>query len=610
MCGILFELSHAADSSSPSVSGALVDNVGRRGPDSLRTVEVTVSSSLRLKFTASVLSLRGTAVVPQPLSAPSSNRDDVTQHEAPEYVLCWNGEAWRFDGQEFPADENDTQLIFQKLSSCDGRVQDVLQLVEGPFAFVFYDGPRKRIWFGRDWLGRRSLLFKKLTAASSGIAICSISGTEETSQWDEVEADGFYFIDLEEIETDRSVDELQNHTLHKVAFVTQIEYKSMDCKSPCMKLPIPQLCKMVPSSELSSLTPDSPSVTRLYDLLHDSLRLRVQNIPLHSVPSVPGHTGSSRPSKVGVLFSGGVDCTMLARIAHDILPIDEPIELLNVAFENKRVIDAAIAEAKKSKKLKKAKSTEEAEPRPEDRSEDVASASKSDHNIYDICPDRQTGRKSWRELQRVCPNRDWRFQEINVPYEQVLKHKQTVIALLHPHDTEMDLSIGLAFYFASRPLEADSPRTLLSGLGADELFGGYARHGTAFNRAGYPSLIDELELDITRLGKRNLGRDDRIIANWGREARFPFLDERLLREVISWPVSDKCGFGAVGTDQDWDILDNEKKVLRLLAWKLGMKDVAGEKKRAIQFGARTAKMEATKGGKVKGTQKISLNASY
>ncbi|KAF3904280.1 hypothetical protein AA313_de0207946 [Arthrobotrys entomopaga] len=600
MCGILVELSHAGTHPSNSViSDSLVRNVGRRGPDSLKTVEITVGS-FWLKFTASVLSLRGTAVVPQPLHSSSDGAS--TLQEAPESVLCWNGEAWRFDGQEFAADENDTQLIFDKLTSCDGRVQDVLQRIEGPFAFVFYDGPRKRVWFGRDWLGRRSLLLRKPVGIESNISICSIADTQDISQWSEVEADGFYLIDLEEIETRSATDT----TFKKIAFVAQNDHNEMNTVDSCMRLPIPDLCREIPCPDQQALTPNSPSVGRLYDLLYDSLRLRVQNIPRHSVPSVPGHYGDLRPSKVGILFSGGLDCTMLARIAHDILPPDEPIELFNVAFENKRRLAAIVTEAEKKKKSKKGQNALAKEgPVSNDGILDVATST-SHHDIYNICPDRQTGLKSWRELQLVCPGREWRFKEINVPYEEVTKNRQEVIALLHPHDTEMDLSIGLAFYFASRPLEVDSPRTLLSGLGADELFGGYGRHGTAFNRAGYAGLIDELELDLNRLGKRNLGRDDRIIANWGREARFPFLDERLLREVVSWPVSDKCGFGAVQTGEAWDSLDNEKKVLRLLAWKLGMRGVAGEKKRAIQFGARTAKMEASKGGKVKGTQKIVL----
>lgn len=155
----------------------------------------------------------------------------------------------------------------------------------------------------------------------------------------------------------------------------------------------------------------------------------------------------------------------------------------------------------------------------------------------------------------------------------------------------MDLSIANALYFAARGhgLASTSPgsqtqpyqttaRVLVSGLGADELFGGYQRHNTAYSRKGYPGLIDELKLDVSRLGQRNLGRDDRAMAHWGREVRFPFLDERLVKWAIELPAWEKCDFENPVTDGG---LDPEKRVLRLLALSLGLSSVASEKKRAV-----------------------------
>jgi asparagine synthetase B (glutamine-hydrolysing) len=70
-------------------------------------------------------------------------------------------------------------------------------------------------------------------------------------------------------------------------------------------------------------------------------------------------------------------------------------------------------------------------------------------------------------------------------------------------------------------------RVLLSGLGADEVFGGYARYRTAFKRGSYPAVQQEMELDINRLWHRNMGRDDRITAHHSREMRYPYLDSHL-----------------------------------------------------------------------------------
>lgn len=226
-------------------------------------------------------------------------------------------------------------------------------------------------------------------------------------------------------------------------------------------------------------------------------------------------------------------------------------------------------------------------------------------------------------------------------------------------------SIAIAFYFAARgqgqlapsssptssvttaPTAPPTPipyhsqaRVLLSGLGADELLGGYARHrrayfapptpappptkpaptasysfvhggtsassppsadgGTSSNpRAptgaappstggNWSTLLAELQMDLDRLPVRNLGRDDRIISYWGKEVRYPFLAGHVIDFIARTPVWMKMDFRfeeGVG----------DKMLLRLLAKRLGLLGASGEKKRAIHFGARTAKMERGSG---------------
>jgi asparagine synthetase B (glutamine-hydrolysing) len=106
-----------------------------------------------------------------------------------------------------------------------------------------------------------------------------------------------------------------------------------------------------------------------------------------------------------------------------------------------------------------------------------------------------------------------------------------------------------------------------------------------------------LDYDLARLPYRNLGRDDRIMANFGREVRYPFLDESVVRFLSLLRADQKVSPGLTG-----DVL-GDKRLLRRVAMMVGLERASKEKKRAVQFGSRSARME--EGSKVKGGDRIS-----
>ena len=259
-------------------------------------------------------------------------------------------------------------------------------------------------------------------------------------------------------------------------------------------------------------------------------------------------------SRLAILFSGGVDCMVLAALAHQCFPQNEPIDLLNVAFENPRT----------SSKL----------PATE---------------IYNV-PDRLTARQGLVELMKIY-QREWVLVEIDVDYNEYREKKPYVQQLIYPLDSVMDLSIAIAFWFASRGIGKvdgkdyqSTARVLLSGLGADEQLGGYSRHRNAYFNGGWSRLAEEMQLDVARISTRNLGRDDRVISSHGKEVRFPFLDRTIINFLLEMPTWYK-------TDPRLEREVGDKLLIRMMAYELGLVLTCREAKRAVQFGAKTAKME-------------------
>lgn len=100
-------------------------------------------------------------------------------------------------------------------------------------------------------------------------------------------------------------------------------------------------------------------------------------------------------------------------------------------------------------------------------------------------------------------------------------------------------------------------------------------------------MTEELEMDQSRFWERNLGRDDRICADHGKEARFPFLDANVVRCLKGLPLENICDFSLPPGQGD-------KRILRLVAARLGLEHASGLVKRAIQFGSRISHLSDAK----------------
>ncbi|KAJ6604396.1 asparagine synthase-domain-containing protein [Mycena vulgaris] len=495
-------------------------------------------------------------------------------HERDGNIFCWNGEI--FDGMEISKEENDGVKLFQALSALETveQVCDLFGSVEGPYAFVYYHAASRRVFFARDPLGRRSLLIHKPSVRNPYFLLASVSvGSDPSCEFEELSTEYIYCLELGDLVNGGDITSTFDSSLTKFPRSSAVGTPYSQPSRVNTALP-PDDWPLITGLE----TPDymMQAVDELISHLDKSVELRVRDIP-QSLP----RAGTPR---VAVLFSGGIDCTVLAFLAHKHIPLDEPIDLLNVAFENPRKVKLQTVENGSKSKRKPPKPV--ANPPPP----------------Y-MVPDRVTGLQEVEELRRLCP-RVWNFVEVNIPYEESQVALPEIESLMFPARTVMDLSLALALYFASRgnglvrdhpgaePITYTSPaRVLLNGLGSDELLGGYGRHRTAYGIGGWKGVIDELQLEIDRIPSRNLGRDDRVISSHGKETRHPFLSLTVVSFLARLPVHLKM-------DPRAETGLGDKILLRLAARKMGLVEASSRKKRAMQFGSHSARMEGEKRGDV------------
>jgi asparagine synthetase B (glutamine-hydrolysing) len=580
-----------------------------RVPSRLRQSDGVLDS--RVYLSGHVLWTQGPRPVPQPYVSQDGMR-----------CLLFNGDIYSFtgaidyeDSNFHPHEIHDGSLLFERLQSCidskDAReLASLIGNIRGPFSFVYVDVIESKVWFGRDFFGRESLLFSQEYEGGTGpcnseLTHCSwnISSVSVFKKVFEIPTAGVFKMDLvsKSVEiipyfcSHKRLDVLDNLArfgkfLETVGIKSSFDFANSEIPirislSTTLRTSNPQdslvLKQLLDLGKMTELHPSEMliraaeildnQVNALLIHLRRSVKLRMKAVSptcRNCVYNSASSTSSCKNhSTVGILFSGGLDSTVLAYlVAEQSTNKDKPFELINVAFAK-------------------------------------------DGKNYDACPDRQTGIESFEVLRRIFEPQGKHFTLVlvNETKEEVEKMRQERIRdLISPLTSVLDDSLGCCLWFATRGRgnsresqlpsvtlrEDSSVKTVFLGSGADELFGGYGRHRSAFERGGWDQLAQEMQLDLDRISIRNMGRDNRVVSDHGVCPRLPFLDEGVLNFVTQecdlWvkccPVLGDRGLG-------------EKLLLRAAALKLFGKENAKIvlfPKRAMQFGSRIAKLENSK----------------
>jgi asparagine synthase (glutamine-hydrolysing) len=160
---------------------------------------------------------------------------------------------------------------------------------------------------------------------------------------------------------------------------------------------------------------------------------------------------------------------------------------------------------------------------------------------------------------------------LGLPWEGVTITDEDIEAALPPvvravpAVTPLDVSIATGFFFVARWAGERGYRRIITGQGADELLGGYARYRTA---ADIPAMLAR---DFASLRGQAL-RDQAVARLHGTVFSYPYLDLRVVRAARSIPPGRLVVAG------------KGKAPLRELAARLLPPGIAPAPKKAMQYG--------------------------
>ena len=182
-------------------------------------------------------------------------------------------------------------------------------------------------------------------------------------------------------------------------------------------------------------------------------------------------------SRVGIIFSGGVDSTIIAKITHD-LGVDTT--LYTAGHETSSDINFA---------------------------------------------------------RRTADHMHLPLRVKNLDVDDVKRYTELVINAIEEFNI-MKLGVGMPSYVASEMANSDGVKVVMSGQGADEIFAGYHRYIQSYLDNG-ERLQEDLVSDVKNLYHVNLQRDDAVTMANSVELRVPYLDPELVDMVLKVPVKYK-----------------------------------------------------------------------
>jgi asparagine synthase (glutamine-hydrolysing) len=150
------------------------------------------------------------------------------------------------------------------------------------------------------------------------------------------------------------------------------------------------------------------------------------------------------------------------------------------------------------------------------------------------------GTSSSRDMvnaKRMSVALDMKLVQKEISYEEIAQHVSTVVRIVESTDM-IRVSTSLPIYFAVMESAKEGEEVMLHGQGADELYGGYERYEKTLVREGYASARSEMLKDVKNLANI-MPQYDQIGGSASVEMLAPFLDTSVVRFSLGIPIQLK-----------------------------------------------------------------------
>ncbi|MEK6900114.1 MAG: diphthine--ammonia ligase, partial [Nanoarchaeota archaeon] len=130
--------------------------------------------------------------------------------------------------------------------------------------------------------------------------------------------------------------------------------------------------------------------------------------------------------------------------------------------------------------------------------------------------------------QKVAKDLGLKLKVKKIKIEEIPKYLQKIVPLIEDSNV-VKVGVALTFYIACEMAKEDGCKVIFSGLGSEEIFAGYERHKNSAN------INQECLSGLRKMYERDLYRDDVLTMYNNLELRLPFLDLKLADYVLKIP---------------------------------------------------------------------------